>query len=78
MLCRERVSAAVAGATSTDKEAGKKAESEERLKVFNEICSKDVSADILTRYVHGVVKVCSRFLQDGSLAGGRIQEFHRH
>lgn len=55
MLCRERVSAAVAGAA--DKEAGKKAESEERLKVFNEICSKDVAADILTRYVHEVVKV---------------------
>ncbi|CAB1109030.1 unnamed protein product [Ectocarpus sp. CCAP 1310/34] len=54
MLCRERVSAAVAAAA--DKEAGKKAESEERLKVFNEICSKDVTADILTRYVHGVVK----------------------
>ena len=58
MLCRERVSAAVAAAP--DKEAGKKAESEERLKVFTEICNKDVAADILTRYVHGVVKV-SRF-----------------
>jgi len=55
MLCRERVSAAVAAAP--DKEAGKKAESEERLKVFTEICNKDVAADILTRYVHGVVKV---------------------
>lgn len=55
MLCRERVSAAVAGAA--DKEAGKKAESEERLKVFNEICSNGVAADILTRYVHDVVKV---------------------
>lgn len=55
MLCRERVSAAVAAAA--DKEAGKKAESEERLKVFTEICNKDVAADILTRYVHGVVKV---------------------
>ena len=57
MLCRERVSAAVAAAP--DKEAGKKVESEERLKVFNEICNKDVAADILTRYVHGVVKVSS-------------------
>ena len=55
MLCRERVSAAVAAAT--DKEAGKKAEGEERLKVFNEICSNGVGSDILTRYVHGVVKV---------------------
>lgn len=55
MLCRERVSAAVAAAA--DKEAGKKAESEERLKVFTEICNTDVAADILTRYVHGVVKV---------------------
>lgn len=60
MLCRERVSAAVAAAA--DKEAGKKAESEERLKVFTEICNKDVAADILTRYVHGVVKVSRRFL----------------
>lgn len=55
MLCRERVSAAVAAATN--KESGKKAESEERLKVFNEICKNDVGPDILTRYVHGAVKV---------------------
>lgn len=55
MLCRERVSAAVAAAP--DKEAGKKAEGEERVKVFGEICRNHVGSDILTRYVHGVVKV---------------------
>ncbi|CAN0074916.1 unnamed protein product, partial [Sphacelaria rigidula] len=54
MLCRERVSAAVAGAS--EKESAKKAESEERMKVFEEICRHHVGKDILTRYVHGVVK----------------------
>lgn len=67
MLCRERVSAAVAAAP--DKEAGKKAESEERLKVFTEICNKDVAADILTRYVHGVVKVSRQSGRFSTLLG---------
>lgn len=35
------------------------AESEERMKVFEEICRNHVGADILTRYVHGMVKVRS-------------------
>lgn len=55
MLCRERVSAAVAAAP--DKDAGKKAEADERVKVFEEICRDHVGADILTRYVHATVKV---------------------
>lgn len=55
MLCRERVSAAVAAAP--DKDAGKKAEADERVKVFEEICRDHVGADILTRYVHATVRV---------------------
>ena len=63
MLCRERVSAAVTAAPT--KEAGKRAESEERVKVFNEICRDHVGDDILTRYVHGIVRVRERHAGEG-------------
>ncbi|CAM9820779.1 unnamed protein product [Choristocarpus tenellus] len=57
MLCRERLSSAVQGAKDSPKEVIRQIETQVRIKVYKEICQDHVRADILTRYVHGVVKV---------------------